>query len=340
METRTVDNKQMMDRKLNFIRQPSRELQAEVVKTLRTKAFASDVQRLIKGFAGERQFDEIYSTFAQDSWDYLTDFHFELGTLTQLDAILITPGHIHVYEVKNYPAYCQVQNDIFSYNGQTLASNPFNQVRAIKSRFNSLLSLIGYQGQATYHLVMINKDCYFKDRDQFSDVLMRNELKLHFQSLQGASYKKNPSNLLEKIKRFETDNPYHKNYAFDYRDLPPGILCYKCGSLDTYPSYKQIKCRDCGHARSKTQALQNLIGELSILDQNTPIRTHDIHQYSGGLLSKRFIMDRISHLLNKKLPKARHYVPSTKMYNFSALYKIIHDKFNIYWSSFLRSRQC
>ena len=320
----------MMDRKLNFIRQPSRELQAEVVKTLRTKAFASDVQRLIKGFAGERQFDEIYSTFAQDSWDYLTDFHFELGTLTQLDAILITPGHIHVYEVKNYPAYCQVQNDIFSYNGQPLASNPFNQVRAIKSRFNSLLSLIGYQGQATYHLVMINKDCYFKDRDQFSDVLMRNELKLHFQSLQGASYKKNPSNLLEKIKRFETDNPYHKNYAFDYRDLPPGILCYKCGSLDTYPSYKQIKCRDCGHARSKTQALQNLIGELSILDQNTPIRTHDIHQYSGGLLSKRFIMDRISHLLNKKLPKARHYVPSTKMYNFSALYKIIHDKFNIY----------
>ncbi len=340
METRTVDNKQMMDRKLNFIRQPSRELQAEVVKTLRTKAFASDVQRLIKGFAGERQFDEIYSTFAQDSWDYLTDFHFELGTLTQLDAILITPGHIHVYEVKNYPAYCQVQNDIFSYNGQPLASNPFNQVRAIKSRFNSLLSLIGYQGQATYHLVMINKDCYFKDRDQFSDVLMRNELKLHFQSLQGASYKKNPSNLLEKIKRFETDNPYHKNYAFDYRDFPPGILCYKCGSLDTYPSYKQIKCRDCGHARSKTQALQNLIGELSILDQNTPIRTHDIHQYSGGLLSKRFIMDRISHLLNKKLPKARHYVPSTKMYNFSALYKIIHDKFNIYWSSFLRSRQC
>ncbi|WP_273340026.1 nuclease-related domain-containing protein [Alloiococcus otitis] len=330
METRTVDNKQMMDRKLNFIRQPSRELQAEVVKTLRTKAFASDVQRLIKGFAGERQFDEIYSTFAQDSWDYLTDFHFELGTLTQLDAILITPGHIHVYEVKNYPAYCQVQNDIFSYNGQPLASNPFNQVRAIKSRFNSLLSLIGYQGQATYHLVMINKDCYFKDRDQFSDVLMRNELKLHFQSLQGASYKKNPSNLLEKIKRFETDNPYHKNYAFDYRDFPPGILCYKCGSLDTYPSYKQIKCRDCGHARSKTQALQNLIGELSILDQNTPIRTHDIHQYSGGLLSKRFIMDRISHLLNKKLPKARHYVPSTKMYNFSALYKIIHDKFNIY----------
>ena len=156
-----------MDGKLNFIRQPSRELQAEVVKTLRTKAFATDAQRLIKGFTGERQFDEIYLTFAQDSWDYLRDFHFELGTLTQLDAILITPGHIHVYEVKNYPAYCQVQNDIFSYNGQPLASNPFNQVRAIKSRFNSLLSLIGYQGQASYHLVMINKNCYFKDRGQF-----------------------------------------------------------------------------------------------------------------------------------------------------------------------------
>ena len=330
MEKRALDEKQLMDGKLNFIRQPSRELQAEVVKTLRTKAFATDAQRLIKGFTGERQFDEIYLTFAQDSWDYLRDFHFELGTLTQLDAILITPGHIHVYEVKNYPAYCQVQNDIFSYNGQPLASNPFNQVRAIKSRFNSLLSLIGYQGQASYHLVMINKNCYFKDRGQFSDILMHNELKLHFQSLQVAPYKKNPPNLLEKIKQFETDNPYHKNYAFDYRDLPPGILCYNCGSLDTYPSYKQIKCRDCGHASSKTQALQNLIGELSILDQNTPLRTHDIHQYSGGVLSKKVIMDRISQLLNKKLPKVRHYVPSTKMYDFTALYKIIHDKFNIY----------
>ena len=325
---RTIAEKLMMDGKLNFIRQPSQELQAEVVKTLRTKAFTSHAQRLVKGFDGERQFDETYSTYAQDSWDYLTDFHFELGTLTQLDAILITPGHIHVYEIKNYPAYCQVQNDIFSYNGQPLASNPFNQVRAIKSRFNSLLSLISYQSQASYHLVMINKDCYFKDRDQFSDVLMRNELKLHFQSLQRAPYKKNPPNLLEKIKQFETDNPYQKNYAFDYRDLPPGILCYKCGSLDTYPSYKQIKCRDCGHASSKTKALQNLIGELSILDQNTPIRTHDIHQYSGGVLSRKYITKNTKNYLSRKQLYTQYYIPSTKLFNFPPLYKIFHKIYN------------
>ena len=329
MKTKAIDEKQLMDGKLNFIRQPSRELQAEVVKTLRTNVFATDAQRLVKGFAGERQFDETYSIFAQDSWDYLTDFHFELGTLTQLDAILITPGHIHVYEVKNYPAYCQVQNDIFSYNGQPLASNPFNQLRAIKSRFNSLLSLIGYQGQASYHLVMINKDCYFKDRDQCSDVLMRNELKLHFQSLQGAPYKKNPPNLVEKIKQFETDNPYNKNYAFDYRDLPPGILCYKCGSLDTYPSYKQIKCRNCGHAISKTKALRNLIGELSILDLNTPIRTHDIHQYSGGMLSRKFLAERTSRLLKQNKPGSHKYKPCIQMYDFLTLYNILRYKFPV-----------
>ena len=208
----------------------------------------------------------------------------------------------------------------FSYNGQPLASNPFNQLRAIKSRFNSLLSLIGYQGQASYHLVMINKDCYFKDRDQCSDVLMRNELKLHFQSLQGAPYKKNPPNLVEKIKQFETDNPYNKNYAFDYRDLPPGILCYKCGSLDTYPSYKQIKCRDCGHAISKTKALQNLIGELSVLDQNTPIRTHDIHQYSGGMLSRKYITKNTKNYLSRKRLYTQYYIPSTKLFDFPPLY--------------------
>ena len=49
---RTIAEKLMMDGKLNFIRQPSQELQAEVVKTLRTKAFTSHAQRLVKGFDG------------------------------------------------------------------------------------------------------------------------------------------------------------------------------------------------------------------------------------------------------------------------------------------------
>lgn len=168
---------------VSYMRVPTVECQAELIRFFRTQMIPSNIDRMIKGYEGECDFDRFVESYGDKDWEYIRDFNFSFHSLTQIDSIIITPGEIHVYEIKNYDAECRIQNNTFYYSEQETFSNPFVQLDNIKLRFKGLLKQIGYFGKVYFHVVMINPNCVVRNSHEVSGLIMRNEIKAHLKML-------------------------------------------------------------------------------------------------------------------------------------------------------------
>lgn len=322
---------------VRIMRVPTVECQSELIKFFRAE-MTPQIDRLTKGFEGECEFDrlvkcylaeQLSQVFGEGSWIHLRDYNFSYHALTQIDSIVITPNAIHVYEIKNYDAECEIHDNTFYYGQHETFSNPFIQLGNIKLRFKGLLKQIGYNGKVYFHVVMINPNCVVKNAHQIDELIMRNELKTHFRSLtQQNSVTHNVKKLVTKIQNHSIENIHQTSIEVDLNSLSPGIICPNCGSLKTYPCYKMIECSVCLNTQFKKDALRQLIGELSILNQNQIIDNQTLYEFSGGKLSKKNISNRVGKILKKTDNNQFAYIPDKTLFDYQNYYRLFKQKSN------------
>ena len=89
-----------------------------------------------------------------------------------------------------------------------------------------------------------------------------------------------------------------------------------------------IECSNCLNGFYKNEALKQVIGELSILNQNRMIDNQAIYNYTGGLLSKKNISNIMGKVLKRTDNNCFQYNPDKNLFDYQNYYRLYKQKSN------------
>jgi len=310
-----------------MIRKPTIELQSLLITQMRQANTKSDhfkLNNLLKGFAGEQEFDRWISKYGQTNWIYLKDLRLSGGVPTQIDSMLLTPSGIYIYEIKNYDSKCTYFNRQFMVNGKISKHDIFVQAEASLERFRLVLNSINYNGPVHFHIIFINEHSQFSSEPGLKvKCMVRNELKEHLTTVdQQPIYNYDIEKLKINLLNYQVENPYEKAVVRpeQYNHMKMGIYCPACYSFQIEKNRYHFSCKNCNYKLAKKEALRQLITEVGVLKYQESITRSDILRLSGHSFSKNYIARVTSKIipLNHKGRYASYTNPN-ELYNWQEL---------------------
>lgn len=218
------------------------------------------------------------------------------GTDFQIDALIITPEEIGLYEVKNYGGE-YLYNDGFLeaiYSDLSFES-PTNRVNRHTSLLCSLLKKHHFAIPIKQYVVFIHPEFMIHDATLHKKILLQSTLPSHFRRLNKCtkSLSENHFRLAQKLcKISEQTDLYVKGLPkYTYEECKKGVICEKCGCLIPKIQYKSklSKCDHCGHNELVTKAILRHIREYHILFPEQRMSIAAIYKWCDGVFSERKI---------------------------------------------------
>lgn len=238
------------------------------------------------------------------------------GTDFQIDALIITPHEIGLYEVKNYAGE-YLHNDGFfeGVHSDFSFHSPIERVNRHTSLLRSLLKKHHFTMPIKQYVVFIHPEFMLYDASLYKKVLLHATLPGHFRKLNKCSGEL--SNMhMQLAKKLcdisEQTEPYTKGIPkYTFEECKKGVVCEKCGCfiLEIQFKNKVCTCLECGHQELVTKALSRHIREYHLLFPLRRMNISGIYEWCGGVFSER----KIRAALQKEYQavsagKYRHYV--------------------------------
>ena len=278
------------------------------LKTLLVRYFRGDetnrLDNFVMGYEGEQDFLQIVKQFIPNQGLFIKDFIFETPGFVQVDGVLIMPDQIHLYEVKNYDADCSLIDGKIYYNDRHINYNPLQQIDRACDSFKNILIQENIRIPVIPHLVLIHPYGTFKsDNSSELSILLRHELRRHFQGLQDHCNQPNydPHSIYQVLRKYQIDD-WHNHFKinpFNVEDLRRGIYCHQCGSFQMTKLYKSFQCQECSAKITKQEALKYIIAECCALYDRETISPLDVYTLCNKQLDKHWISNRMSELLKR-----------------------------------------
>lgn len=256
---------------------------------------------LKKGYEGEILFDS-FTEKLQCECLILNDLLLEVNSTTfQIDSLIITPGKIYFYEVKNYEGDYYYESDKLFKKSNLEIINPLHQLSRSESLLRRVLLSLGYKLQIDAYVVFINPKFTLYQVHLDKPIIFPTQLNQYMEDLNAI-----PSKLTEKHKKVakqllalnNTDSPYKQIPSYDYDQLRKGITCPECNSFSVSVQKRKCVCHECGYEELVTNAVIRSVKELKILFPNEKVTTNIIHDWCQVVQSRKRIRRILANNFN------------------------------------------
>lgn len=266
---------------------------------------------LVKGFEGEKKFDEWLQNLSNDSI-ILNGLLLEINnTIFQIDTLLIQET-LYLLEIKNYEGDFYIEDDKWYTISGNEIKNPLLQVKRSESLLRQLLQDLGFKFPVKSFVIFVNPTFFLYNAPKNLPIIFPTQINRFINKIN-----MNLSNLSNKhlklkerllsIQILETTSNHIPNYSYD--QLEKGIYCVSCYSFVSTFDNQFIVCNKCGHKENVDSAILRNVEEYKILFPNRRITTKSIYEWCKIVESKK----TIRRILAKNLSlighgKSSHYV--------------------------------
>jgi hypothetical protein len=280
-----------------FIKERSESEELRVMKALNYRMDLEENDKyyylnLLKGYEGEVMFDEYLHRITTDSY-VLNDLLFELNhSHFQIDSLMISQNHLHLFEVKNYQGEYYFDSDKFKMVNGTEVKNPILQLDRNESLVRQLMNSIGIKIPIKAYLVFINQEFTLYQAPLDRRIILPTNLNHFIQQLnnQKSILNNQHGRLSEKLLSIHLPkSPYTKIPNYDFSKLRKGVFCESCGTaMDGYYGRK-FTCKTCGKSANTEKALIRNVQEYKVLFPDNKISSSLVHEWCGGVFPKKTI---------------------------------------------------
>ncbi|WP_423407453.1 nuclease-related domain-containing protein [Heyndrickxia sp. MSNUG] len=247
---------------------------------------------LQKGFEGEVLFDEYLQRIEIESF-ILNDLLFELNhSHFQIDSLLISQDHLHLFEVKNYEGEFYFEGEKFKKINGVEIKNPMLQLDRNDSLFRQLMHSFHLKVPIRAYLIFINPEFTLYQAPLDRRIILPTNLNRLIQQFdtQKSTLNNQHARLSEKLlSNHLTKSPFSKVPEYDYNELRKGVFCESCGTVMKEYRPVIVTCQKCGKHENTKDALLRSIEEYKILNPTKKISTNTIYEWCGGLFPKKII---------------------------------------------------
>lgn len=282
--------------------------------SIRIKLSSNEKQyylNLKKGYEGEREFASWLKDLS-DNYIILYDILIEHNnSLFQIDALVLTPTIVYLFEIKNYEGDFYIESDIWYTSTGNEIKNPILQLRRCESALRSFLQSCGYTLPINSHVVFTNSEFALFQAPRNQPIILPAQRNRFIKDLNmNAPHSKNYTLAKQFMSAHLQQSPYNLAPKFDYNSLKKGIICATCGAFLSPTKNVQFVCEHCGHKEKIDTSILRSIREFEILFPNKKITTNIIYNWCKIIYSKK----TIRRILSKNYMivghgKAAHYVP-------------------------------
>lgn len=267
------------------------------------------------GYIGEVDMQNIVLANVPDSWTLITDKYFELDYCRgQVDAILVTPNGLKLFEVKNLSAYYEYQDDRWTTNGVELTHDYFDQMKSSRKLIRLLMQKLDTPVPVDGKLILINENDTAKIHGDMTELyLKRWHLKSYFQHLRHNQKGTiiNTAEVVNLIENYSSAPPLPSIKPWEIgNSIYRGIVCRHCHhhGVNAVKLRYHVVCEQCHFKEMKELAVLRTICDIGILFYDFP-------------LTKRFIVECINDwalngVIKNVLHKYFHYENSNKQLNY------------------------
>lgn len=272
-----------------------RELQ--VLRALRPRMDFSESEESYyqykeKGYEGEVTFDKWAEPLKNII--FLNDTNFNVNNNHfQTDSLGISPGTLHIFEVKNFEGDYTIKGDKwYSPKGNGI-KNPLLQLEKTETLINQLVKNMGWRINVEPHLVFVHPEFHLYDVSSELPIVYPTQLgRFGEKMLQRCGSKPTRSEIqfAEKLLALLIEElPYTSVPDYKYGGLRKGIVCPFCGVFYGNPIYTTFYCKSCGFTEETTQAVLRSVKEFMVLFPEYKITTSRIFDWCKVFKDKRTI---------------------------------------------------
>lgn len=253
---------------------------------------------LEKGFEGEVMLDDWVRTLTND-FLVLNDLTFEFrNSEFQIDSLLIAQKRIFILDSKNNEGDYFYKTDRFYKKGGSEGQDPLLQLRRCESLFRRMLEYLGFEFTIEGYLIFVNPEFYLYQAPLDEPIIFPTQLKRFFNKLDTLPSKLNKNHYKLADKLMETclkKSANEKIPKYHYADLKKGIMCGSCHSLHIVCDGNWVTCQLCGSKEKLKTAVLRSVGEIRLLFPGMKITTNGVHEWCGGICSRKTIQRILSN---------------------------------------------
>lgn len=259
-----------------------------VLRSLNTRMALDDKENyhylnLERGYEGEIAFDALTDCLADDRY-LIHDLQLEVnGGYVQLDSVIVTPGIIHLIEVKNFQGDCYYDSDkLFSVKTQREYKNPLTQLKRSATSLRQLLQIHKQNYTVDAHVVFINPEFTLYKAPMDQPLVLPTQVNRFINKM-----KQTPSTLQAKDQKLAqtllslhlVKNPYESLPHYTYDQLQKGIYCKHCRSFMVYRESNVLVCKSCKDREVLRSAIIRNTKEYRLLFPDDPITVQRISDW-------------------------------------------------------------
>ncbi len=249
-------------------------------------------ENLVKGYEGEVKFAGLLEGIS-DNWLILYDLRIEYRrTIFQIDALLISPKSLHLFEVKNF------ESDFYIDSGQWFAINekeirdPILQLNRCEFLLRQFLKENGYNIPVKSNVVFVNPTFTLYQAPLALPIILPTQLDRLVKrfNLNAAKPGIRDLKFAEKLAGLHIKrSPYDILPEYNYSELKKGIYCAACRSFLISLKSSRIICRNCGEEEAVDSAVIRMTKEFQLLFPEEKITTNGLFYWCGETFPKNTI---------------------------------------------------
>ena len=271
-------------------------LQLEILnrRTLLDDEDRKDLNKYRMGHMGELQFDSMIGAFAAPIV-HLKDYRFQLDgsagdkkvgsgpSEVQIDNIIISEDQLYTFEIKNYQYDIEYHVDRpWRFAGGREIVNPMNQIDSHRNVLSSMMKEFNMRFNLTANLVFIHPEQTIYNLPNHPNIYTRSNLNKRLRYL----LKPNRYDYSRFIEMLDSKRILKSAYDSDanvtFDELAGGVFCANCDNSILRREHRdKFVCDECGIAMTSPEVVQQLIGELRIINSAWELNSVMIAKYSG-----------------------------------------------------------
>lgn len=245
-----------------------------------------------KGFEGEVKFDRLTEQLNCECL-ILNDLLLNLNhTMFQIDSLIVSPGKIYFYEIKNHDGDYFYEADRLFKKPKLEVNNPLHQLDRSESLLRQLLLRHGFNFHIDASIVFINSQFTLYQAPLNKPIIYPTQVNQHMENLNLISAKLSKQDV--KVADFllslhNPTSPYERLPSYTCDQLQKGIICPNCFSNALFVEKNKCICHKCNYLESVTDAVCRNIQEFKFLFPQAKVTTNTIYDWCEIVKSKRTI---------------------------------------------------
>ena len=262
------------------------------IREVLNKNEAARYLRILKGFEGEVQFDELLEKLITDCL-IVNDLLLEWGDkFFQIDSMLIFSDAIYIYDIKNFEGDHYYDHEKFKKRPDIDMNDPCLQLQRCETLLRRLLKQLGYHYPVNASLVFINPQFTMYQAPMDKPIIYPTQLDQLIKNLNARPSKitEHQRRLAEKLNSLHIPKfPYQQPPEYTFESLPKGPFCFQCHSFNVGVMGKNCVCKDCDYEESTTTTVLRAAEEFKCLFPEEKLTVNGIFEFLNALLTKQQI---------------------------------------------------